>query len=70
MHAWLHGSTVTHPAPAARTHAQARGVYEGSYWELMGDMDEMIEMLKKMSKASFLRGAYMCVCCTFVAKKV
>eukprot|EP00798_Chlamydomonas_sp_ICE-L_P032321 gene32321-16892_t len=30
---------------------KANGVYEGTYWELMGDCDEMIEMLKKMSKA-------------------
>ncbi len=25
-------------------------MYEGSYWELMGDCDQMMEMLKKMSK--------------------
>lgn len=30
---------------------QAHGVYEGSYWELIGDADEMIEMLRKMAKA-------------------
>lgn len=26
-------------------------MYEGSYWELIGDCDEMIEMLKKLSRA-------------------
>jgi hypothetical protein len=26
----------------------AHGVYEGRYWELIGDCDEMIDMLKKM----------------------
>ena len=30
---------------------QAHGVYEGSYWELMGDSDEMMEMLRKMARA-------------------
>ena len=34
--------------------SQAHGVYEGSYWELMGDCDEIIEMLKKLSKAPAL----------------
>ncbi|KAG1678269.1 hypothetical protein FOA52_013890 [Chlamydomonas sp. UWO 241] len=29
----------------------ARGVYEGSYWELVGDADEMLDMLRKMAKA-------------------
>lgn len=32
----------------------ARGVYEGSYWELIGDCDQMIEMLRAMSKAPSL----------------
>jgi hypothetical protein len=29
-------------------------VYEGSYWELIGDADEMIEMLRKMARAPAL----------------
>lgn len=29
----------------------AHGVYEGRYWELIGDCDEMIEMLKKLAQA-------------------
>lgn len=33
---------------------QAHGVYEGSYWELIGDCDEMMEMLRKLSKAPAL----------------
>ncbi|GAX82053.1 hypothetical protein CEUSTIGMA_g9481.t1 [Chlamydomonas eustigma] len=32
----------------------AHGVYEGSYWELIGDADEMIEMLRKMARAPVL----------------
>ena len=30
---------------------KAHGVYEGSYWELIGDCDEMAEMLRKLAKA-------------------
>ncbi|KXZ50585.1 hypothetical protein GPECTOR_16g760 [Gonium pectorale] len=33
---------------------RAHGVYEGSYWELIGDCDELAEMLRKMSKAPAL----------------
>ncbi|EFJ42702.1 hypothetical protein VOLCADRAFT_97128 [Volvox carteri f. nagariensis] len=33
---------------------RAHGVYEGSYWELMGDCDELAEMLRKLSKAPAL----------------
>ncbi|GFR44718.1 hypothetical protein Agub_g6041 [Astrephomene gubernaculifera] len=33
----------------------AHGVYEGSYWELMGDCDELADMLRKMSKAPALQ---------------
>jgi len=29
----------------------ARGVYEGSYWELIGDCEDMAEMLRSMSQA-------------------
>uniref|UniRef100_A0A7S3VL70 Uncharacterized protein n=1 Tax=Dunaliella tertiolecta TaxID=3047 RepID=A0A7S3VL70_DUNTE len=29
----------------------ARGVYEGSYWELIGDCEELAEMLRSMSQA-------------------
>ncbi len=29
-------------------------MYEGSYWELMGDCDELMDMLRKMSKAPAL----------------
>ena len=30
---------------------QAHGVYEGAYWDLLGDSEEMIDMLKKLAKA-------------------
>ncbi|GIM02641.1 hypothetical protein Vretimale_7428, partial [Volvox reticuliferus] len=33
---------------------RAHGVYEGSYWELMGDCEELAEMLRKLSKAPAL----------------
>ncbi len=32
----------------------AHGVYEGNYWELIGDADEMIDMLRKMARAPAL----------------
>jgi hypothetical protein len=33
---------------------KAHGVYEGSYWDLMGDADELQEMLRRLSKAPAL----------------
>jgi hypothetical protein len=39
------------PVPQSYASSQALGVYEGSYWELMGDLEAMEAMLRKMAEA-------------------
>lgn len=44
---------------------QAFGTYEGNYWELMGDCEEMIDVLKWVHAQAHSHAPYTCSLCAY-----
>jgi hypothetical protein len=50
----MHTGSHSNAAYTSPLFLQSHGVYEGSYWQLLGDLEEIEAMLSRMTRAPSL----------------